>query len=104
MSRFKLTIKCPEPTVVTYGHDDTRGFFCTVKRAGEKIAEYGSESPGYDKLEGLLRTLVSTGVLTKEGIAEAYDYLPTVHDLCNIPSDAGQLAAAVIDNLRCGDD
>ena len=103
MSRVRLTIPRPIHTVVTYGNDDQRGFFCTVVRGKEKIAEYDRVTVGYDGLEGLLRVLIAAGILTAEGVATAFDWLPVVDDICNIPTDEGQVAAAIIDNLRVGE-
>jgi hypothetical protein len=103
MSKFRLTLKTPSPTTVTYGVDSSGGYYCTVVRGKEKIAEYDSGSPGYNELEGLLQTLVRTGVLTAAGIAEANDLLPVVGHPCDLPSAEGQLAAVLLENLRVGD-
>lgn len=103
MSRFKLTFKRPVHTVVVYGIDSSGGFFCTVVRAGEPDVRYDQTTEGYDKLEGLLKTLVKEGVLTSAGIAEAYDLLPVVGHPCDLPSAEGQLAAVLLENLRVGD-
>ena len=100
MSQFILHYQRPSPTVVSYGNDVERGFFCTVTRDGETVAEYNVTSPNYDGLEGLLQTLVSTGILTAAGVAEAFDLMPEVDHVCDIPSEAGQLAAIVIENLQ----
>lgn len=103
MSKFRLTFPRPIHTTITYGNDTARGFFCTVVRNGEKVAQYDRNSADYADLEGLLKTLIVADVLSAEGVAEAYDWLPVVDDLCEIPSDTGRLAAAIIDNLTCGD-
>ncbi len=103
MSKFKLTCKVPSPTVVTYGRDDDLGYFCTVTREERTVAQYDRTSSDYDHLEGLLKVLISAGVLTATGIAEAYDLLPVVGHPCDLPTEQGQLAAVLLENLRVGD-
>ena len=103
MSRFRLTFQRPSHTVINYGVDHQRGYFCTVVRGGVLVAEYDSRSPGYDGIEGLLSRLIDAGILTEDGVTEAREWMPHMTDPCDVPSDEGRLAAAILDNLACGD-
>ena len=86
--------------VVDYGIEVSGlGCFCTVSRDGRKVAEYDALRPDYDGLPGLLRLLVSTGVVDEEAVVAAVQLLPRIEAVDEIDHSGTRFVAGVI--LRC---
>lgn len=100
MAKFKLELKGKNGVTVNYGVDRALGFFCEViKHKRTRMIEYDALVPGYDGLNGLIKLLVTEGVLAQDDATEAFLTLPHL-EAKDIKDEGVRRAAEIIENLK----